>query len=198
MKHTLMMAAVSAVMAMGCGTDQMEGQESTALEPSTTVQGLVKEKTHCVVQALSVKHGEALPTGIAAPPASCFDTFAEAISHATKGAVKLNSHVTAQDLKEMNLGAAGIAAVEYDFPNLLGATLTLNASYTCAESDLYVASLPTVWDNRISSAISYDPSCKSFNHYTEPNFLGGYVNCGSACNLGPADNLTSSIYMRYF
>jgi hypothetical protein len=198
MKHTLMLAAVGAVMTMGCGTE-MEAQENTASEPATTAQGLRKEKTHCVVQAISTARGQTLPTGIAPPPASCFDTFAEAISHATKGAVQLSAQATVQDLKGSDMQAAGVAAVEYDYPNLLGASLTINADSTCAVSDLWVASLPTTWDNRISSAILYDSSCRSFLHYTEPNFQGLYGNCGTGCNFGGSlDNQTSSIYLRYF
>jgi hypothetical protein len=196
MNHTLMLAAVGAVMTLGCGTEQMETQESTASGSANTMQGLVKEKTHCVVQAIAVERGQALPAGIAPPQASCFDTFAEAISHATKGAVKLGPQATVRELKGADMQAAGVAAIEYDYANLSGQSLTLSAGTTCASANLLMSSMPSNWDNRISSAVLYDSSCISFVHFTEPNFQGSGGNCGAGCNLlGSLDNQTSSIYM---
>jgi len=195
MKHTLMLAAVGAVMTVGCGPE-LETQESTVSESATTVQGLVKGKSHCVAQAIATARGQGLSAGIAPAPVSCFDTFAEAISHATKGSVQLGSQATVKDLKASDMLAAGVAAIEYDGANLGGASYTLSASITCASGDLLLASLPATWDNRISSAILYDSSCLSFLHFMEPNFQGTGGKCGSGCNLtGSLDNNTSSIYL---
>jgi hypothetical protein len=194
MNYKLMVAVVGAVMTVGCGTEEME-----APEPASQEQGLSKAPSHCVAQAVAAEHGKDVPAVTAPSEAQCFETFAEAISHATKGAVQLDSQAAASELDPKQMLAYGVVGVEYDYFNLLGSTLTLASDITCAQGDIYFPSLPTAWDNRISSARLYDTSCRSYLHFTDPNFMGWYGNCGSACNLtGVLDNQTSSIYLSYW
>lgn len=199
MKYALMLAVAGTVMT-GCGAEDMETRDEATSESRAAAQGLNSGKNYCITRLEVGERGNAFSAESAPPAAHCFDTFAEAISYATKGAVRVGPHATMDNLKPEEMMAAGVLAAEYDFTYFNGEIFTLDSSATCAQAgERWFASLPTSVDNRVSSVRLFDTSCITFKHFSEPNLAGNWIDCGtgySCATMSFMDNQTSSILLR--
>lgn len=175
---------------------------------------------HCITQvevatAETTEVGEASSTAAdvsgdeallaaSAPAATCFATFAEAVSAATNGAVQLAPDVTAATLTEEMLQSeaptAVIIGIDYDnFNSQGGASLTFfaNNAVGCTTGLSYSkGAAPAGWDNRTSSAAGGFVGCNHFYHYEGRRFTGAVLRCpapGNTCAVfGAMNNHTSS------
>lgn len=203
--HWVCLSAVVSIAALGCGDPRAESSEEAAgssLPPSAT--GLAAPERHCVGRAQAVKPGESLPASSDQSQWECFDTFSEAISFATKGAVRLPATAKPADLEEEDLKVASAASgssdyvigIEYTDAGFSGNGYIFTAPGPCGT--LFVGSLPYGVNDTISSAQAFS-GCNNSWHYENFNGpLGGgaQVNCGPACSyIGDAMNdRTSSIF----
>lgn len=149
---------------------------------------------HCVA--------ELVPNAERVASYQCFDTFADAIAHATHGQVKLPEEaVTVSDAQLRKAPAADESAVaavvlgtEYEGTSYGAPTLTLTGSGGCAGSTVYGFPDLSVygWNNRPSSAKAYN-GCWS-DHYDDPGYGDPMFRCqGNCTGLGALNNRTSSI-----
>jgi hypothetical protein len=138
----------------------------------------------------------------------CFDNFADSISAATNGRVLLNqfarpNEVTNELLNSNNglssLSSQVVIGIDWDITNFGGSSYTWVVSGSgCSSSTQYsVSSMPSGWDNRVSSARGYS-NCNYFNHYQNTNYGGSSVTCNTECaSMGSLDNATSSEKWTY-
>jgi len=126
----------------------------------------------------------------------CFQSFAEAISAATGGTVKVRQGQRAlseAELAPTPLATSTVVGIEYKDANFGGSSLTLSTPgiFQCA-GGAYVNwnSMPSGWDNTIGSARSY-AGCKS-GHFEYVNNGGSVRICGCA-TMGAMNDKTSSI-----
>ena len=134
----------------------------------------------------------------------CFRTFSKAIEFATNGRVVLSEDATPETVtdEEINgptvdqLGPAAtfVVGIEYEHANFGGATLTISSGVTCSGYTLSLSSMPSGWNDVISSAKAYS-YCNHSLHYEHVNFSGASIDCGTACSyVGAAMNdRTSSL-----
>lgn len=151
--------------------------------------------SHCVIEIKPLRPGERFSE---IRPIGCFDSFAEAISAATGGALHLPPDWDAanglpdQPAPSQNRIVIGI---DYDGPNFTGSTLVWETDHTpgCSDGTSFIApSMPTGWNDRVSSARSYS-GCNHYYHYEHVNFGGSVLDCGGGCaSMGVMDNQTSS------
>jgi hypothetical protein len=134
----------------------------------------------------------------------CFDTFADAIAHATDGKVQLPANaVTVSDEQLTEAGvtsSSDVSAVvstvlgtEYDGTSYGGGTLTLTGSGGCDGTRFGFPNLSDYgWNNKPSSAKAYG-GCWS-DHYDDPSYGDPMFRCTGNCpGLGGLNNKTSSI-----
>ena len=133
----------------------------------------------------------------------CFDNFADSIYAATNGRVQLNSStqpetVTDEILNfssgEVSPSSQVVIGIDWDNTNFGGSSYTWVVSGSgCSSSTQYsVSSMPSGWDNRVSSARGYS-GWNYFYHYQNTNFGGSSVVCNTECaTMGSLDNATSS------
>lgn len=146
---------------------------------------------HCVA--------ELVPNAEKVASYQCFDTFAEAIAHATDGQVRLPKNaVTMSDAQLRSADDSAVAATvlgtEYEGTGYGAPTLTLTGSGGCAGSTVY--GFPDLsdygWNNRPSSAKAYG-GCWS-DHYDDAGYGDPMFRCTGNCSgLGALNNRTSSI-----
>ena len=138
----------------------------------------------------------------------CFDNFADSISAATNGRVLLNhsarpNEVTNEILNSNNglssLSSQVVIGIDWDDTNFGGSSNTWTVSGSgCSNSVKYSASsMPSGWDNRVSSARGYS-GCNYYYHYQDTNYGGSSVVCNTECaTMGSLDNATSSEKWSY-
>ena len=125
----------------------------------------------------------------------CFDTLAESVAFATKGAVRLPSAAsTVEQGAEASTAAAAssLLGIEYTGSSWTGSSLALyGGGGGCGGGASYgFASMPGGWNNVISSARSYS-GCTS-RHYDGTSYTGSSYLCGCG-SMGSMNNRTSSI-----
>lgn len=139
----------------------------------------------------------------------CFSTFAEAITAATKGRVRLEPSVQPGDLTDAMLvqnesltgdvtaQSDAVIGIDYQDSGFRGNTYTWTGSDAngCRNGSTYaVPSMPNNWDNKVSSARGFT-GCQSFIHYQDQNYGGASINC--ACSsMGIMNDRTSSEQWR--
>lgn len=170
--------------------------------------GEASEGKHCVAHLEPINPDSDASSTVT--ELGCFSTFEEAISVATDGAVKLSSDVLPSELTEEMLRARGmgtasssvVIGVDYDdvgFNSWLG-TYTWTADQGCTPTlGFAVPSMPSGWDDRVSSARSYS-NCYKYYHYEDTNYAGTSITCdmGNTCEtMGYMNNRTSSERWRY-
>lgn len=167
------------------------------------------EKPHCVVAATAVAKGStaslaAVPAEPA--PATCFATFAEAATFATRGAVQFPADTRPGDIRPDQLSTFSspyVIALEYANNGFSGRSLHVTSEVDCRTSSIYLEKMPVEyvfglpifdWDNKISSAQAFG-GCNHSYHYEDISFGGAGVDCQNGCNyIGDAlNNRTSSI-----
>jgi hypothetical protein len=157
---------------------------------------------HCVQQVTVA--------GQPPPAARCFVTYAGAVAYLTGGRVQLASDLAAEpdgtgsSALDQQINAAEVAlsvhvlSTEYVGASFSGSTYTFTWSSDCSALNIAWASMPSGWDNVISSsrpgatcdAIHYDNSGAGPN--SPPS--GDSYACPSACSgLGTMNDRTSSM-----
>ena len=138
----------------------------------------------------------------------CFANFADSIRAATNGRVQLNSStqpetVTDEILNfssgEVSPSSQVVIGIDWDNTNFGGSSYTWVVSGSgCSSSTQYsVSSMPSGWDNRVSSARGYS-NCNYFYHYQNTSYGGTSVVCNTDCSsMGSLDNATSSEKWTY-
>jgi hypothetical protein len=74
---------------------------------------------------------------------------------------------------------AQLIGIEYEDKNYGGSSLTVTGSVTCNGYYHYLASMPSGWDNVISSARAYS-GCTNSYHYQYTNSGGSVMSCRDA------------------
>lgn len=168
-------SVVVVVMVVVGSATALAGVSSSSVEPTGVEQ-------HCVVEVVDqLKSGEF----VLSDPV-CFETFAEAASFASSGAVQLPAGVSPADL-----GASGQEAllatftlgVHYDGYSGGGASISVVGS-NCGGGYWNTS---TAWDNRISSTWN---GCHRIKHHDNPYMSGSYR---STWGVGSVSNVPSSL-----
>jgi hypothetical protein len=83
-------------------------------------------------------------------------------------------------------------SIDYDSSGFTGSTLTWTVanSFGCVGGSYQAGSMPSGWNDRVSSAHSYG-GCSVNAHYHDANFLGSGINC-TCSTMGTMSNQTSS------
>jgi hypothetical protein len=138
----------------------------------------------------------------------CFDNFADSIYAATNGRVQLNSSTQPETVTNESLNSSNgvslpssqvVIGIDWDNTNFAGSSYTWVVSGSgCSTSTQYsVSSMPSGWDNRVSSARGYS-NCNYFYHYQNTNYAGSSAVCNTECSsMGSLDNATSSEKWTY-
>ena len=139
---------------------------------------------------------------------ACFDTFSQSVKAATLGRVELDPSVLPQDVTDEMLNANEsvslfavqvVIGIDWDYTNYGGSSYIWVANdYGCSTSIQYgVTTMPSGWDNRVSSAKGYS-NCNYYYHYQNTNYSGTSIGCHDACSsMGSLDNDTSSERWTY-
>lgn len=133
----------------------------------------------------------------------CFANFADSIYAATNGRVQLDRSIQPDEVTNEALNSNNgvnssssqvVIGIDWDSTNFAGSSYTWVVSGSgCSSSTQYsVSSMPSGWDNRVSSARGYS-GCNYFYHYQNTNFGGSSLVCNTECaTMGSLDNATSS------
>lgn len=83
-------------------------------------------------------------------------------------------------------------SIDHDGSSYSGSTLTWTVanSFGCNGGSYQAASMPSGWNDRVSSSHSY-AGCAQNNHYHDANYLGSLIVCTCA-TMGTMNNQTSS------
>lgn len=194
---TLRTSLALALVTLGTSAPLPAGAESRAERSEEASRAT--EKRHCVASAVAMRAAEAQLSASATPaaPATCFDTFAAAISFATQSTVQLSPSASVSDVTEEMLSSSStyVIAIEYDYDWYGGASITYTSDVKCDDGwILSVSSMPSGWNDSVSSALSFS-GCNHSYHYEHSSFGGAVVDCGTSCGfIGSAmNNRTSSI-----
>lgn len=196
MQNKMILGSLGVLMAItGCGG----AVDGNGTELSRHTQELGRTAQHCVSKAFAQQKDLPIPSKLPVPQFDCFETFADAISHASKGAVQLSADTTPQTLTREDenriTASANIIGMEYDAINFTGPTWIITSDVTCSMGYVIgTSATPPGWDNVISSARAY-AGCNNAYHYENANFSGVASNCYSSCSFYSLlmDNQTSSI-----
>jgi len=191
-------------------TQPVQGMEASSPVGGDGFQrSMTPKQRHCIAAALATKEGLGTesadvsgrgPADVSPEPVQCFDSFAEAIRFATKNTVRLPSEATVSDLTQAQLNASPVyvLAVEYQHGGFGGSSMTYTSGVSCWDGySFFTGSMPSGWDNIISSARAYS-GCNHSIHFEHPNYGGASTDCYGECSyIGDAMNdRTSSI--RWF
>ncbi len=176
--------------------------------PASTGQAIGEDTApplqYCVIQAIA---GDP-PASSSTPPPTCFNTFQEALSYATDGRVQVSADFKPTDLTDAILSqglnqfgpdtvtGSTVIGIDWTGTNYSGSPLISNVDNPdgCSQGSWYhLNSMPSGWDNVISSAKAYQ-GCNHSYHYENIDLGGSILDCGTACgSMGAMDNATSSI-----
>lgn len=169
-------------------------------------KGINNNKQYCYALLTPIEEGNNGSSRII--KSECFDNFADSIYAATNGQVQLNSStrpetVTDEALNSSNGGSSPssqvVIGIDWDNTNFGGSSNTWAVSGSGCSSSIQfsTSSMPSGWDNRISSARGYS-GCNYFYHYQDINYGGSSVVCSTECaTMGSLDNATSSEKWSY-
>lgn len=143
---------------------------------------------HCVAGPLHRGQNK-----LAEVPIHCFDTFSEAVSAATDGKVELPPDATGAGLTpEMLLGTT-VIGIDYQDSNYQNDAYIWSTDHLpgCSDGTGYgIDTMPSGWDNKVSSAISYQ-GCNTWIHYQDQYHGGAQITCTCA-SMGAMNDRTSS------
>jgi len=137
----------------------------------------------------------------------CFDNFSDSLFYATKGTTQLPKDLEAKDFTgEVSASTRSLALrapslpinTSWDGPNKTGSSLTWYGSY-CNPGVIYTRlTMPTGWDNVISSSqpMASGSGCGTTKHYDNPyNNSGNSFYCyGSSSTSTTCGNLSNPVY----
>jgi hypothetical protein len=139
----------------------------------------------------------------------CFDSFSESLGAATKGRVQLDSSISPENVTEDILNdniekkltdLQIVIGIDWDNSSFSGSSyIWVVSNGGCSNSVQYsVSSMPTGWDNRVSSARAYSP-CNYFHHYQNTSHGGSSLICNTigCSSMGLLNNATSSEKWTY-
>lgn len=173
----------------------------TSARPAET-----NNKQHCYALIIPIEEGNNGSSRVI--KAECFDNFADSIYAATNGRVQLDRFIQPDEVTNESLNSTNgvsstnsqvVIGIDWDSTNFAGSSYTWVVSGSgCSSSTQYsVPSMPSGWDNRISSARGYS-NCNYFYHYQNTNYGGSSVVCNTDCSsMGSLDNATSSEKWTY-
>lgn len=182
----------------------MLGQGEVSLAQTTSSEmGLSPATRHCVASLQAQPEQSRVKIGILTGFA-CYPTFAEAIFEATDGAVWLpeadlatQREILRSELELVDRVAVEtkfVLAIDYSGSNFTGSTLVWEASGTCVDSAWFVNSMPSGWNDVVSSTQGYS-GCNFNQLWEHNNRTGANQVCTPSCaTLGAMDNQTSSRY----
>jgi hypothetical protein len=138
---------------------------------------------HCVVWISPATNGGHSPLS----PLHCFTTQATANRFATGPAPSRFQTTTGQIAT-----ASTRISIDYDSSGFTGTTLTWTVANSagCNGYNYSAASMPSGWNDRVSSSHSYN-GCANNDHYHDTNFLGAGIVC-TCSTMGTMNNQTSS------
>jgi hypothetical protein len=136
----------------------------------------------------------------------CFNSFSESIYAATRGRVQLDSSIRPEDVTEGVLDADDegdkltalqvVIGIDWDYENFSSSSYTwVVISSGCSSTVRYrVSSMPSGWDNRVSSARAYS-NCNNFYHYQDTNHEGSSMVCNTTgCSTMGSLNNAEGVY----
>lgn len=195
---------ISVVSLGGCGLEEGQQEEVSIAAESQAASGVGKEGRHCVGNASTSPIGMAIPKDAAPNEQQCFDTFAEAISAATRGKVQLSPLATPDsvDLEVLSREtgfATYLISILYIAPkrDAFWGSYTVYSEMSCATHNLYYNVMPNGFNDNISSSQTF-PDCHHSYHYDNTYLSGSVIDCLStqcfyASDMGAMDDRTSSI-----
>jgi hypothetical protein len=153
---------------------------------------------HCTASAQAA--AQQVSAGVQAEPV-CFKSFRDVIAYATAGEVVLPAAATDVSEAQLDLVTAApssvttstVIGIDYDGSGFTGSTFvwTTTNSAGCSTGISYFAdSMPSGWDNRVSSAKGF-AGCTTYTHYQDPSYAGATQAC-TCSSMGFMDNRTSS------
>jgi len=163
-------------------------------------------KQHCYALIAPIAEGNNGSSRII--KSECFDNFADSIDAATNGRVQLDRSTRPEEVTDEILNSSNgvsspssqvVIGIDWDSTNFAGSSYTWVVSGSgCSSSTQYsVSSMPSGWDNRVSSARGYS-NCNYFYHYQNTSSGGSSVVCNTECSsMGSLDNATSSEKWTY-
>lgn len=198
--HILISALTLSAMALvGC-TDEAAMIESESSELASVGQA---SERHCTIEVSSQRDGAPAVKGRAEP--RCYPSFAEAISAATKGAVRLAPDATPDMFEQRDAEQAAtlgthVVGVEYGAPHwdAFWGSMTFTSSVPCnGYTTMWVDEMPWGWNDVISSSLTY-AGCQHAWHYEHSYQRGVDIDCLSeGCyEMGAMNDHTSSIRWR--
>lgn len=168
--------------------------------------GINNNGQHCYALIAPIAEGNDGSSGII--KSECFDNFADSIYAATNGRVQIDRSTQPGEVSNEILNSSNglsspssqvVIGIDWDSTNFGGSSNTWAVSGSgCSSTVQYSASsMPSGWDNRVSSARGYS-GCNYFYHYQNTNFGGSSIVCNTECaTMGSLDNATSSEKWSY-
>jgi hypothetical protein len=158
--------------------------------PATALAAGTAAGQACIAQA---------PAGrTAVPAATCYATFAQSISAATRGRVSLPASTAAGSVTPDQINAGPdvanttfVISIDYQNSNFGGNTLTWFESSKCGS--FQISSMPSGWNDVVSSVRTFSGCANTLyqnNNFGTPTFNIGKN--GSAASLGGFNDKTSS------
>ena len=173
---------------------------------AVTPNPMHKNKRHCYALISPINANDDKASTIIT--SECFNNFSDSIFAATKGRVKLNRSIQPGELTDEMLNGREeqssfsyqvVIGIDWDDNDYRGGSYTWVVDGNgCSSTIQYgVSSMPSGWDNRVSSARGYS-NCNSFYHYKNTNYDGSLIVCDPECSsMGTLNNATSSEKWRY-
>jgi hypothetical protein len=128
----------------------------------------------------------------------CYSTFAEAISAATGGAIRIDPSATPKGVADRDLndrGTRGVVVIgtEWVGKNFGGSSNTYTASATCSQTNTWeISYVGDTWNDRFSSGKGFG-GCDHNRKFQHANFGGDSIACTPNCDdyLSLSDEVSS-------
>ena len=187
-------AVMAGVLAVGLAAKAPAAEEIQGAPES------VVRKPECIVRIDPVKDGEEVS---AVTDFGCYDTFSQAVSAATSGAVTLPKSFAANSITEGNVAPElTILGYDYDGFRFRGARLTwftTDPTGCFAPVTKFVANtMPAGWANRVSSSKAFS-GCRKNDNFPGIFLTGLGLRCRPNCAVFPPfwnNNTESKRFVR--
>lgn len=147
---------------------------------------------HCVARLAHLEPGETTSRVLSM---ACYQTFAEAIDHATNGKVHLGPNATPDQLSPEALASSYVLGIDFQHTHFSGASFTATGDTPCTGGHNFaIDTMPETWNNVVSS--NYPSSgCDRARHWDGTYHTGALIDCRPSLNcyyIGDAMNDRSS------
>jgi hypothetical protein len=161
------------------------------------------ERPYCVVFIEPLALGQAAST---VRDLRCFRSYAEGVTYATGGRLRLAANASPKQLTEAQLNAAtgsSLIGRDYEDPNydcnIFGPCLDwwVDNDFGCTGGRNYVAtSMPSGWNDQVSSTKAFT-GCSRNQNFENTNYGGALLTCLPNCaTMGVMNDATSSKQWR--